>query len=96
MNQNHDKPWETYKRATTRRVDRVRHLYWTETRNTLCGTPPHEYEPAPARFMKGDLKPEVFALDCPVCAAIAVVWAAEQRMHGEQDAQKKDDRHTTA
>ena len=77
---------ETYRRATMRRVDRVQHLYWKRNGKPLCGDKPHEYDPAPAKFLKGDVKPDVFSLDCPICAAIAVMVDVNAKLSREQDA----------
>lgn len=85
-----------YKRATSRRVDRVRHLYWASSGNPVCGVRPHEYTPAPGRFLAGDERPEVYALDCPICNAIAIVHDAERRIRQGDDAQNKRDRRQAA
>lgn len=69
-----------YKRAHTRPVDRIRHMYWKSNHEPLCGCRPHEYNPAPARFLKGDFKPEVVEVSCPICHAMAIVYEAERRM----------------
>ncbi|KOA51098.1 hypothetical protein BAAM0483_02375 [Bifidobacterium animalis subsp. animalis MCC 0483] len=52
----------------------------------MCGNRPHEYAPAPAKFLKGDAKPDVFVLDCPICAAIAVMVDVNAKLRREQDA----------
>ena len=69
-----------YKRAHTRPVDRIRHMYWKSNHEPLCGCRPHEYNPAPARFLKGDFKPEVVEVSCPICHAMAIVYEAEKRL----------------
>lgn len=75
--------FEVYKKATSRAVQRVRHLWWdggTRDGEALCGLRPHEYEPAPSRFLPGDRKPEVVEVSCPVCYAMAIVYEAEKQM----------------
>lgn len=74
---------EVYKKATTRAVQRIRHLWWTDGPNAgkaLCGTRPHEYEPMPVRFLPGDFKQPVVEVSCPICHAMAVVFEAEKQM----------------
>ena len=82
--------FDVYKKATTRAVQRVRHLWWdggNRDGQALCGLRAHEYEPAPSRFLPGDRKPEVVEVSCPICAAVAVVYEAELAMRRrEQDA----------
>lgn len=82
--------FEVYKKATSRAVQRVRHLWWdggNRDGQALCGLRAHEYEPAPSRFLPGDRKPEVVEVPCPICAAVAVVYEAELAMRRrEQDA----------
>ncbi|RYQ59297.1 hypothetical protein PG1550B_0368 [Bifidobacterium pseudolongum subsp. globosum] len=81
---------EVYRKATTRAVQRIRHLWWQDgpdAGKALCGTRPHEYDPAPSRFLPGDFKPDVVEVPCPICAAVAVVYEAELAMRRrEQDA----------
>lgn len=75
--------FDVYKKATTRAVQRVRHLWWdggNHDGEALCGLRPHEYEPAPSRFLPGDRKPEVVEVSCPVCYAMAIVYEAEKQM----------------
>lgn len=82
--------FEVYRKATSRAVQRVRHLWWdggNHDGEALCGLRAHEYEPAPSRFLPGDRKPEVVEVPCPICAAVAVVYEAELAMRRrEQDA----------
>ena len=75
--------FEVYRKATSRAVQRVRHLWWdggNHDGEALCGLRPHEYDPAPSRFLAGDRKPEVVEVPCPICAAMAVVYEAEKQM----------------
>lgn len=78
-----------YKRAHTRPVDRIRHMYWKSNHEPLCGCRPHEYNPAPARFLKGDFKPEVVEVSCPICHAMAIVYEAERRMSNNNTDKKE-------
>ena len=75
--------FEVYKKATTRAVQRVRHLWWDggdHDGEALCGLRPHEYDPAPSRFLAGDRKPEVVEVPCPICRAMAIVYEAEKQI----------------
>lgn len=75
--------FEVYRKATSRAVQRVRHLWWdggNHDGEALCGLRAHEYEPAPSRFLPGDFKPEVVEVPCPICRAMAVVYEAEKQM----------------
>lgn len=81
-----------YRRATSRRVDRVRHLYWAANGRPLCGERPHEYTPAPGRFLAGDVRPDVYAIDCPICAAIEIVFHAERSIQQGDNNNRKDRR----
>ena len=79
-----------YKRAHTRPVDRIRHMYWKSNHEPLCGCRPHEYNPAPARFLKGDFKPEVVEVSCPICHAVAIVYEAEKQISRNNNTDKKE------
>lgn len=86
--------FEVYKKATTRAVQRVRHLWWdggTHDGEAVCGLRPHEYEPAPSKFLPGDRKPEVVEVSCPVCYAMAFVREIEKQIYRNNNTDKKED-----
>lgn len=83
---------EVYRKATTRAVQRIRHLWWQDgpdAGKALCGLRPHEYEPAPSRFLAGDFKPEVVEVPCPICRATAIVYEAEKQLSNNNTDKKE-------
>ena len=84
--------FDVYKKATTRAVQRVRHLWWdggNHDGEAVCGLRPHEYEPAPSRFLPGDRKPEVVEVSCPVCYAMAFVYEIEKQLSNNNTDKKE-------